>query len=165
METEKESLQVTDFESKFLFSLSQLSNEFGPARETITKRLRAAGVRHHSMRAGHPVYRVGDAARAILAEELAFQSICDPDELPPKDRLDYYRGSTEKRKQEVDEGRLIPADEHSQGMAEVVKILVRTLDTIPDVLEMKCKLSPSALIEIEGHCDAARVQLATELEG
>lgn len=161
----KEWSQVTDFQDRFLFSLSQLSSAFGPARETIGKRLREAGVLPQGKRRGHDVYHIGAAAQAILAADVpSFEGVDDPDKLAPKDRLDWYKGQNEKIKFEREVKLVIPQDEVSREFAQVVKLCVRTMETLPDILERKCHLPPEAISHVEHECDSAREELANLLE-
>jgi len=88
--------QVVDINDRFYWSLSQLQKAFGPARETISKRLHVAGVDAVKQRGGFDVYHIRDAAWAIMAGELpTFEGVDNPDDLPPKDRLDWFRGENE----------------------------------------------------------------------
>jgi len=159
-----EGSQVVDFDDRFYWSLSQLTKAFGPARETIAKRLHAAGVQARKQRAGHDVYHIADAAIAILAGDgPSFVEVKDPDLLPPKDRLDYYRSQNERSKFLREAGELISVTDATQEMAAVVKICVRTLETLPDMIEMKCRLPADVILLVETECDNARTQLAAEL--
>lgn len=156
--------QVVDFNDRNYWSLSQLSSAFGPARETIAKRLALAGVKPTKKRAGHDVYHIAQAATAILAGELpSFESIEDPDKLQPKERLDWFRSQNERNKFLRESGDLVPTQECSQELAYVVKLCVRTLQTLPDILEMKCRLSPDIIQLVEAECDSAQQQLANKL--
>ena len=157
--------QVVGFDDRMYWSLSQLASAFGPARETISKRLKNANVISTRQRKGNPVFHIGAAARAILADEMPeFEEVADPDKLHPKDRMDWYRGSNEKNKFLVESGDLISRKDGTIEMASVVKILIRTLDIIPDLLEMKCGLSAAEIQIVENECDNARNDLAEKLE-
>ena len=159
-----EDSQVVDINDRFYWSLSQLSKAFGPARETIAKRLSAADVQAVKKRAGHDVYHIVDASQAILAGELpTFEDIRDPDKLAPKDRLDWYKGQNEKNKFLRESELLIPVSEVSDTLARVVKTCVRTIETLPDILEMKFRLPPDVIAEVEAECDIARESLAKQL--
>jgi len=160
-----EGSQVVDIKDPFYWSLSQLSKAFGPARETIGKRLDAAGITSDRKKSGHDVYHIADAARAILqSDQVPFNEIRDPEKLPPKDRLDWYKGNNEKNKFEREAKTLIPEQEVSTEIASVVKTCVRTIETLPDILEMKCQLPPDVIQVIERECDQVRELLAIELE-
>lgn len=156
--------QVVDINDRNYWSLSQLSSAFGPARETISKRLKKANVMAIKKRGNHDVFHIGEAARAILADEMPkFEKVDDPDALPPKDRLDYYKGENEKRKFFTESGLLVGVDDVATEMAGIVKICIRTLDTLPDMLEMKCGLSAEGVMIVESECDNARTDLAKQL--
>ena len=159
-----EESQVVDFDDRFYWSLSQLQKAFGSARETIGKRLHAAGVVPKKKRKGHDVFHIAEAAEAILSGQLpSFEEIKNPDVLQPKDRLDWYKGENEKSKYLREAGALIPVNEVAQEIAEVVKTCVRTIETLPDILEMKCSLDFDVINLIETECDNARAQLADKL--
>jgi len=157
--------QVTDFQDRFYFSLSQLSNAFGPARETIGKRLQLAGINAVKRRAGHPVYHIGEAAKAILAgEQASFEGIDNPDGLPPKERLDWYRSENERTKLEREQGALVPRETHERIVAELVKLILQPLETLPDSLERQCRLEPEAIAAVDREVDRVREALAQRLE-
>ena len=160
----EEQSQVVDINDRFYWSLSQLQKAFGPARETISKRLHMAGVKAVKQRMGHDVYHIGEAAQAILASDIhAAGEVKDPDTLPSKERLDWYKGANEKSKFLREANELVQRNEVVQEFANVVKICVRTLDTLPDILEMKCDLSPDIISLVELECDKARDNLAKKL--
>ncbi len=159
--------QVADIQEKFLFSLSQLSRIYGPARETISKRLNQAGVKPAGEKGGHPVFHIREASRAIFEAEygaLSFDGVEDPEKLPPKDRLDYYRSQNEKSKYEREQGLLVPLDDVREEFANIIKIVVPSLDTLPDVLERKCQLPPEAIEQVEAVVGRIRDDIAKELE-
>lgn len=159
--------QVTDINDKFLYSLSQLSNAFGPARETISKRLQAGGVRPAGSRAGHDVFHIRDAAQAIVLGDnnaRSFETIENPDALPPKERLDWYKSENERTKLQKESGLLVPIDEHQLALSAVVKLVVMTLDTMGDNLERSGVGDAEVLRRIDAAVDAARERLAVQLE-
>ncbi len=159
--------QVTDINDKFLYSLSQLSNAFGPARETISKRLKAANVMPFGTRGTHPVYHIGQAAPAIVLGDSGartFETIDNPDQLPPKERLDWYKSENERTKLQKESGDLVPEDEHRKALAEVVKLVVMTLETMGDDLERNGVTDTEILQRIERTSDEARERLAEKLE-
>lgn len=160
-----EGTQVADIQDRFLFSLSQLSTAFGPARETISKRLLAAGVAPRGKRRSYDVYHMGDAARAILAGDLpVFDGIKDPNKLMPKDRLDWFKSETERLKLEEKQGEVLAVEAVRVEWGGMLQKVGAALDAIPDVLEQKCRLDPAELEEIENVIDSVRVELAEQLE-
>lgn len=157
--------QVVDFNDRNYWSLSQLSKTFCKARETIGKRLGEAGVLPAKQRHGHDVYHIADAARAILSDQLVvWEGVDDPDKLPPKERLEWYRGENEKAKHLRESGELVLAGDVASEMAAIVKICVRALDTMPDVVEMRVRPGAEVVEKLREECDKARRDIAAELE-
>lgn len=160
-----EGTQVADIQERFLFSLSQLSTAFGPARETVSKRLQVSGVSPRGKRRGHDVYHIGDAAQAILSNEMpSFEGIEDPNKLPPKERLDWFRSETERLKLEKEQGLVLAVEDVRAEWGGMLQKVGAALDAIPDKLEQKCRLGPGELEEVENVIDSARIQLAEQLE-
>ena len=147
-------------------SLSTLAREFGMARETISKRLLAAGIQPSGRNRGNDVYRVGAAARAIVAADYggATGPVIDPDTLGPKDQADYWKGKNEKLKFERDSGLAIEKPEHDAVVFELGGVLVSAMESIPDLLERRCHLEPEQLDSIEEAINQARERIAEQLE-
>ncbi len=149
----------------FSWSLNQLSREFGIARETVGRRLSDAGVAPSGERRGHPVYRVSDAARAILVpQQLPFSGVNDPDSLTPKERRDWYASENDRVKLEREQGVVVPVEKVRHEWATILQSVGATLDVLIDKLERKFNLSPEILNRLEGEIDAARIKLADALE-
>lgn len=161
-----EGSQVADINDKFLFSLSQLSRVFGPARETVTKYLNMAGVRPAGERKGHNVYHIGDAAPAILDGQrgfVQFDGVTDPDKLPTKERLEWFRSENERLKLERDQGVLIVQSQHEDVVADVVKLVLQVFEPLPDVLERR-GVDLATVQKVEAAIDEARDKLADKVE-
>ncbi len=122
-----------------LWSINALAEEFGIDRRTVKKRL--DGIPPAGEVSGHPAWRLRDVAVAVMGPQAAVTiGGLDPDELPPKDRLDHYRAEREKIKWQAEERISIPAPEVEAVVASAFKALSQGLDTIPDVLENDCAL-------------------------
>ena len=131
-------------------------------RRTVAKRLRDAGLPPAGKRNGSDVYQLADVALAILAPEVAASEgggVVDPRDLPPKDRKDFYQSENERLKVETTMGALVPAVEVEAEMAELVKMTVQFIETLPDVLERKLSLSADQVIAVQERCDHIRQQL------
>lgn len=89
----------------------------------------------------------------------------DPDTLSPKERLDWYRGEETKRKLQVADGTLVPADEHERALADVVKVAISWAETLPDVLERDAGLSPQQIERVQLAVDRVREELHASLAG
>lgn len=157
---------VARIDEKYLYSLTQLSAVFGIARETVSKRLQRASVTPADERRGHAVYHIASASRAIIEgdnPELGFDQVRDPDKLPPKDRLDWYKSQNEKLKYEKEEKLAIGTAEHEHVLSDVLKIQLRAMDTLEDMLERE-GVGLAVLEKVARAVDKARHDLADKLE-
>lgn len=157
--------EIASIQDRYLFSLSQLSSAFGPSRETVVKKLRLAEISPRGKRKGYDVYHVGDAAVAILADASpSYDGSADPDNMPPKERLDWYKSENERFKAEKEQGLLLSVESVSAEWAKILRAVGSTLDAISDKLEQKFQVEPDLLCEIETVIDSARLTLASKLE-
>lgn len=140
------------------WSIARLAEEFGLDRRTATKRLREAGVPPMGKRSGHDVYRLRDAAPALvdLVMPAGEGGVVDPRDLPPMERRAYFQSENERLKVETTVGKLVPAAEVEADMAHLVKQVTQTLETLPDVLERDCALSPEQVVQVQESCDELR---------
>lgn len=140
------------------WSIARLADEFGMDRRTAAKRLRDAGVAPMAKRAGHDVYRMADAAAALVQAPgaSAATGILDPRDLPPMERRAFYQSENERLKVETTTGQLVPAAEVEADYAELVKKVVQFFDTLPDVLERKAGLTPEQVVKVQDACDGVR---------
>jgi hypothetical protein len=145
---------VRDFKSGW--SLSRLADEFGIARETVAKRLRDANVAPSGKRSGYDVYRLADAAPAIVGAQVRAETSADPRDLPPLERRAYYQSENERIKVEVSTGALVPAAEVEADYAELVKKIAQFFDTLPDVLERDAGITGEQVMRVQEACDRVR---------
>lgn len=157
--------QVVEQIDGIRLSLSALSREFGVARETVAKRLGAAGVQPDGERKGYPVYRLAPSCRALLqAEMTAAGKVDNPEDLPPMERRAWYQSERERVHLEKEQQHLVPVEEVREQLALVLKITGQFLDTLPDVLERDCRLPPDAIAVMEARIDLARSDWADRLD-
>ena len=145
-------------------SVTAMAREFGCTRETVLKRLSAFNVRPDGDRPGHQVYRLREAARAILLVGTDEEGNQDPEKMSPKDRLDHYKAGREKLKLAEESRRLVPVEEARAELAQVVKSTVRLLDTLPDILDRDCHIGHQAIVRVEAALDAVRTELYESLD-
>ncbi len=155
---------VEDLANGIRLSLSALSREFGYHRETIKKRLAQAGVRPDGTRNGNPVFRLRDAAPAVLETFNTSGRVEDPDLLQPTDRKAWYQSEKDRVALEKEQGGLVPREQVREQLAVVVKITARVLETLPDILERDCRLQPEMVDLVERRIDQARADWAEALE-
>jgi len=157
--------EVASINDWFSWSLNQLSREFGIARETVQRRLRDANVNPSGERRGHPVYSVGQAAKAILLPQLSDGAVHnDPDRMSPKERADWFKSENDRVKFERESGVSVYANESREQMALIAKSGLQVLETLPDILERDYRLDPEIIESIESKIDALREQWADLLE-
>lgn len=140
------------------WSVARLADEFGMDRRTAAKRLRDAGIPPAGKRAGNDIYRLADAAAALVqpASAVGADGVIDPRDLPPMERRAFYQSENERLKVETTTGQLVPAAEVEADYAELVKKIVQFFDTLPDVLERKAGLSPEQVVKVQDACDGVR---------
>lgn len=139
------------------WSISRLASEFGMDRKTVAKRLRDGGVAPAGKRDGYDVYRLADVAPYLVGTVVGgAPGAVDPRDLPPTDRRAYYQSENERIKVEVSTGSLVPAAEVEADYAELIKTVVQFFDTLPDVLERDCALSPEQVMQVQNTCDRFR---------
>ena len=83
----------------------------------------------------------------------------DPEKMPPKDRLDWYRGNRERTKHMEEAGELIPAAVFETELAAVLKKIAVTMESLPDVLERDADIDGSAVERVQMVTDRMRNEL------
>jgi len=151
--------EVNSIAEAYNWSISQCSRAFGMDRKTIIRRIEDAGISPSGKKNGYPTYALRDAARAIYSEEVAFNPDHDPALLPPTDRKAWYQSENERVKLEVQLRSLLSADEVHLEMSRLAKAVTTTLDSLPDILERDCDLSPEAILRVQDSVDALREQM------
>ena len=88
----------------------------------------------------------------------------DPESMPSKERLDWYKGTKERVLLQAKCGELIPVYEYETALAKVLKILAVTLESLPDVLERDAGLTGSAVLRAQEVCDRVRSDIYKDLQ-
>jgi len=107
---------------------------------------------------GVRVWHIRDALQ--LKDESAKKN---PNDMEPKDALDYYRAQREKIKLAEDIRKMIPAADIERVISEAFKVLAQSLDALPDALERDCGLTPLAVSAAQRSVDAMRETLYANL--
>lgn len=147
------------------WSISGIARVFSMDRRTVVDKIQAANIQPIGTNKGYPVYSLADVAKAIFASEvlIAGSAGFDPDKLPPRERRDWYEGEEKRIKIEKLRASLVSIDTYRAELADVLKAVSLTLETLPDVLERKCGLSPDAAETMGSVLDDARTQLADKI--
>ena len=130
------------------------------ARETVAKRIAKAGVQPDGKKDGYPVYRLRDAAPALIeAAPTDEAGEIDPDKLPPEKRRAWFQSERDRMELEAKAGKLIPALEHERDMARLVGMVVQAFETLPDILERDEDLQPHQVERVQKVLDGVRERL------
>ena len=89
----------------------------------------------------------------------------DPEKLPPKERLDWYRGTRERTRHQQEIGELIPAAQVESAMAGLIKPIATGLESLPDLLERDAGISGAAVEKAVAVIDAMRERMYKDLIG
>ena len=81
----------------------------------------------------------------------------DPDEMAPKDRKDWYDGTSTKVKLEEKAGLVIPAEEVRRGVATLVTNMIQEIENLPDLFERDCGFGPEAIKIAQEAVDRVRM--------
>jgi Protein of unknown function (DUF1441) len=137
---------IEHLDGKIRLSIARLAAEFGMARETVAKRLAIAQVPPDGKRNGHPTYRLRDAADALLATwSETDRDGLDTSRLRPMERRAWFQSENERLKFEQETGKLLLNSEVQFEMAALAKIVVRFLETLPDVAERDLRCGPDVV--------------------
>lgn len=152
-------------EEQKLLNITQIAEFYDIHRNTVMRKIRQEGI--------EPVDKVGNANRYNLedVEHLFYESNTrnlpadyDPNDLPPKDRKDWYQSENERLKFELACSELIPAKEVRQESIKLMKTLVAFFESLPDKMERTRLFNSDQLDLLEKQCDLFRNQLHQTLK-
>lgn len=150
--------EISKIDEAYCWNLTRLADAFGMHRDTVRKRLNAAGVIPSGTRNGANIYALKDAGPAIFAE-VVLGGDSDPDSLPPTERKAWYQSENERVKLELELRELVRAEEVHQEMSRLAKAVASSLDSLSDMLERDAGLPPESIILVEKVTDALREQM------
>lgn len=105
------------------------------------------------------LYELGPALQALLTP-----SMKENGEMSPQDRKAWYQSENERLKFEEAQRQLLPVDEVAREYATLAKMVVMVLETVPDILERDCGLSPEAVNRVQDIIDDLRDEMARKVE-
>ena len=108
----------------------------------------------HRMIGARKVWHVREGMPAIFGGASGKRQ--NPDDMEPKDELDYYKAQREKIKLAQDIGQMVMASDVERSIGEAFKTLAQTLDGLPDSLERSHGLAPAVIAGIHASIDVAR---------
>ncbi|OJT41510.1 DUF1441 family protein [Serratia plymuthica] len=139
-------------------NLNQLAAITGAHRQTIAARLKNVELAPGS-NAKLKLYTLPD----VLAELVKSAPVADVDQMLPPDRKAWFQSERERLKFEQETSELIPAAEVTREFSSMAKAMVQVLETLPDILERDCALSPSAVSRVQSIIDDLRDQIALKV--
>tara|TARA_R110002096_G_scaffold5948_2_gene27316 strand:+ start:9962 stop:10456 length:495 start_codon:yes stop_codon:yes gene_type:complete len=151
--------EINNIADAYNWSVSQFARAFSLDRRTVTRRIEEACISPAGKKNGHPTYALKDGARAIYSEQISFNPDHDPALLPPTDRKAWYQSENERVKLEVQLRSLLSSHEVHREMSQLAKAVTTTLDSLPDILERDCDLSPEAVLMVQDSVDSLRDQM------
>ena len=155
---------VNEIQDAYNWSISKIASQFGIDRRTVTKRIEEAGLVAAGKRGGHPVYALRDVGPVLYRVPGASASLNDPDKMTPTDRKAWFQSETERVKLMTEMGQLCPVEDVHRTFATMVKTVVNSLETIPDILERDCGLDADSVQRVQDSIDSVREHLALRLQ-
>ncbi|CAM7704742.1 DUF1441 family protein [Citrobacter braakii] len=144
--------------SKTQVNVTQLAELVGMNRNLVARRLRdmeLAGGNGENLK----LYELGPALQGLLTP-----SMKENGEMSPQDRKAWYQSENERLKFEAASRELIPVEEVAREYASLAKAVVMVLETLPDILERDCALSPTAVTRVQVIIDDLRDEMARKVE-
>ncbi|MEE9651582.1 DUF1441 family protein [Enterobacter soli] len=141
--------------ASFKLNINQLAGITGVHRQTVAARLKNVEPAPGS-NAKLKLFQITD----ILTELMVPTVSGELENMSPSDRLAHWKAENERIKFEQETGQLIPADEVAREFSLMAKAIVMVLETLPDVLERDCALSPAAVSRVQSVIDDLRDQMA-----
>lgn len=83
----------------------------------------------------------------------------DPEQMRPKERLDWYRGTEARIRYMQSVGELIPAAEYEKALSGALKSVAMTLESLPDVLERDAGIDGNAVERCQIVIDRVREEI------
>lgn len=136
-------------------NINQLAGITGVHRQTVAARLKNVPPAPGS-NSKLKLYLITDVLTELMIPSVSVST----EDMQPSDRLSHWKAENERLKYEQDTGQLIPADEVAREFSVMAKAVVQVLETLPDILERDCALTPVAVSRVQSVIDDLRDQIA-----
>lgn len=140
------------------FSITELAEILERDRKTV-----AAVVRPLVPAEGSSKTRKNYSVRNLL-QALSNPQDLDVNQMTPAERRAHWQAENERLKFEEASRELIPAEECRDVYTQLCKGLVLVLETLPDLLERDCALTPTAVKYVQDKIDDFRDHLYNEMQ-
>lgn len=141
-------------------NINQLAAIADVHRQTVAARLKNVPLAPGS-NAKLKLYLVTDVLAELMLPSAAPGD--DPATMIPGDRLAHWKAENERIKFEQETGQLIPAEKVAREYSLLVKSVVMVLETLPDMLERDCALTPAAVARVQEVIDDLREQMSQKV--
>lgn len=139
-------------------NVTQMATLSGAHRQTVNNRLK-----NISPSGGNGLNLTLYSLSDILTEFMRPPVPVNHENMEPQDRKAWYQSERERLKFEQETSRLIPAEDCEREYAYLCKGLTTMLETLPDLLERDCGLSPQATAYVQQVIDNFRDHVVSEL--
>jgi phage terminase Nu1 subunit (DNA packaging protein) len=154
---------IMDNELKnFRLNINQLATLTDLHRQTISSKLSNVEPTPGS-NAKLKLYSVLDILKELLSRTTS-EELVDVDKMLPPDRKAWFQSERERLKFQQETGELIPASEVVREFSSMAKAVVQVLETLPDILERDCAMTPAAVVRVQRVIDDLRDQIALKVE-
>lgn len=155
--------EIVPITGAYEWSISRFAEALGMSRNTVSKRIREKQIKPARKVAGNFVYAIKDVMPALFSNESAVSSgQVNPDVMLPGDRKAWFQSENERIKFLKDINVLCDASDVAREFSLLAKAVVQVLDTLPDVLERDCGLTPKQVAKVQGVVDDLRDQMALQ---
>lgn len=142
----------------------ELASFFGVSTQAIDAWItRGCPVVEHAGPGRPWVFDFREVAKWRYGRESTTPTTINPENLPPRERLDWYRAERERTHHLREMSELLPASEFERGLADAFKLVSVTLESLPDVLERDCALPGPAVERCQNVIDRLREELYQRL--
>lgn len=168
--------RLTPAQDKSRFAVNQLAKAFGLSPATVRKYIGQTPPSHAIGRSQYwelsDIAKLTDVRGPYVPQQPKDEPDpeTDPELMKPSDRRTHYQAEDlkeaariKRRRNEIEDGSLIPALEVESVVAGAFKAIALLLDTICDSLERDGIVDASSMPAIIRITDSARDQLATDL--
>ncbi|MDO6406266.1 DUF1441 family protein [Pantoea phytobeneficialis] len=146
----------------FRLNINQIATLTDLHRQTVSSRLSNVQPAPGS-NAKLKLYSLLDVLKELLSRTTS-DELLDVDKMLPPDRKAWFQSERERLKFQQETGELIPASEVAREFSSMAKAVVQVLETLPDILERDCAMTPAAVVRVQKVIDDLRDQIALKVE-
>lgn len=143
-------------------NINQLAALTDMHRQTVSSKLSSV-LPAHGSNPKLKLFSVVDILKELLSRTTS-EELVNVDKMLPPDRKAWFQSERERLKFQQETGELIPASEVVREFSSMAKAVVQVLETLPDILERDCAMTPAAVVRVQKVIDDLRDQIALKVE-